>query len=126
MSGLQRATTAYKSSSVQTSGPRLVVMLYDGWLSALDIAKDAIDRGDLVLAHKQLVKAQNIVSELNNTLDMQYDISQQLRKLYEFFLRQLIQANVEKNAQLIAEQIAIVKGLRDTWEEAAKQLGQTT
>ncbi|MFB5192881.1 flagellar export chaperone FliS [Alicyclobacillus fastidiosus] len=123
MSYASRASMAYKSTAVQTSGEKLVVMLYDGWLSALNIAKNAIDQEDHVTAHKQLMKAQNIVNELNNTLDMKYEISTNLRQLYEFFGRQLLQANVEKNAQIIEEQIPIVKGLRDAWEQAMKQLG---
>ncbi|UNO48797.1 MULTISPECIES: flagellar export chaperone FliS [Alicyclobacillus] len=126
MSYASRASMAYKSTAVQTSNEKLVVMLYDGWLSALEIAKDAIEAGDLARAHTQLVKAQNIVNELNNTLDMQYEVSKQLRQLYEFFLRQLVEANVQKSVQPIVEQYPIVKGLRDTWEQAIKQLGVST
>ncbi|MFD1675466.1 flagellar export chaperone FliS [Alicyclobacillus fodiniaquatilis] len=120
----QRAFMAYKSTSVQTaSREKLVIMLYDGWLSALELAKQAIEQKQLMDAHKQLMKAQSIVHELNNTLDMQYEVSKNLRQLYQYFLNQLIQANVNKDIRPIEEQYPIVKGLRDTWEEAIKQLG---
>lgn len=122
MSTLNYASNAYRSNAVQTSGGKLVVMLYDGWLTALEVSKDAILKEDLGLAHEHLVRAQNIVGELINTLDMQYDISQQLRQLYEFFSRQLVEANVYKDISKIDAQYPLVKGLRDTWEQAMKQV----
>lgn len=122
MSTLNRASNAYRSNAVQTSGEKLVVMLYDGWLSALEISKDAISSQNLVVAHEYLVRAQNIVSELNNTLDMSYEVSQQLRPLYEFFGRQLVEANVKKDISVIDVQYPLVKGLRDSWEQAMKTI----
>ncbi|WAH37690.1 flagellar export chaperone FliS [Alicyclobacillus dauci] len=127
MSFANRASSMYRNYSVQTaSQPKLVVMLYDGWLSALSIAKQAIMDKKVELAHCQLTKAQSIVQLLSGTLDMQYEISKQLEALYDFFYRQLVQANIEKSTVIIDEQISIVKELRDGWDEAVKQLADPT
>lgn len=122
MQSYQRAASMYKGAAVQTKRERLVVMLYDGWLSALQIARKAIEDGDHELAHRQLMKAQNIVQVLHDTLDMQYEISHNLKRLYEYFLRQLVEANVNKSVEPIDAQYPMVKGLRDAWDEALKQL----
>jgi len=122
MQSYQRAASMYKGTAVQTKRERLVVMLYDGWLSALQIARKAIEDGDHELAHRQLIKAQNIVQVLHDTLDMQYEISHNLKSLYEYFLRQLVEANVNKSVEPINAQYPMVKGLRDAWDQALKQL----
>lgn len=116
----------YKETAVQTRREKLVVLLYDGWLSALQIARKAIEEGHHELAHRQLMKAQNIVQVLHDTLDMQYEISHNLRSLYQYFLRQLIEANVNKSVEPIDAQYPMVKGLRDAWEQALQQLESTS
>ena len=56
-----------------------------------------------------------IIQELRNSLDMKYDISKNLYELYDYFLRQLIQANIKKDKDIFQEVLHFVEELRDTW-----------
>lgn len=112
----------YKATAVQTAKPgKLLLMLYDGLLLALKQAKQNIEDGALSEAHRQLIKAQDIVTELMCTLNMEYDIAKNLYQLYDYFKRRLIEANVRKDAGIVEEVLSFIKELRDAWEVAVRQ-----
>ncbi len=116
------AFNQYKQNTVMTATPEeLILMLYDGAIKFMNIAKYSIEENDIQKAHKALIRAQDIVMELNASLNMDYDISDNLRALYNFVLEKLIDANIEKNAQDIDEVLGIMTELRDTWKEAIKE-----
>ena len=109
---------AYKKQCVLTASPsELVVMLYDGLKKDLVLGKRAIGRNDAASAHKFLMKAQNIVTELINCLNMDFEISEDLLDIYEFILGSLEKANVRKDAEIIEPVIEIVESLRSAWQE---------
>lgn len=120
------ATTAavrqrYVTETVQTLAPgRLVVMLYDRLVLDLDRAEAAATTGDVEGAHTALVHAQEIVSELQDSLDTErWAPAQQLALLYRFLLDELVAANLRKDPVRIATCRRIVEPLRDAWHEAA-------
>lgn len=109
----------YKQNSVMSAPPEeLTLMLYNGCIRFLKIATGAIEEKKPKDAHENIIKAQNIIMELNNTLNMDYKISQELRKLYTFILEQLVEANIHKNKGPIDDVLPIIENLRDTWKEA--------
>ncbi|CAM3952042.1 flagellar export chaperone FliS [Alicyclobacillus pomorum] len=123
MSVNPQAYARYKAMSVQTASPdRLLIMLYDGLLLAMRSAKEQILASNLPEAHRQLVKAQDIVHELRNTLKMEYEISHALAALYEYFLRRLTEANVKKAVHPIDEIYPRVEELREAWVQASMKL----
>ena len=73
-------------------------------------------------ANTSLQKAQRIISHLNKTLAMEYEISQNLEALYDFFNYKITQANVHKDATHIAEILPMVTDLRDAFAQAEKQV----
>ena len=66
-------------------------------------------------------KSQKILNYLRSTLDFQYEISNQLSALYDYFVRQVIAANVRKDAAPLDEVLTMIRELRDTFAQAAKQ-----
>ncbi|WP_243237147.1 flagellar export chaperone FliS [Heliobacterium chlorum] len=117
----QAALAQYRNTTVQTAAPeKLLIMLYDGAIRFLQQAVKAIETKDFNDAHEKLLKAQNIVVELMVTLNMDYEISKQLKKLYDFFYQQLVQANIKKETKIILEVVDMLTVLRNTWDEAAK------
>ena len=61
----------YKKTSAATMSPgRLLIMLYDRAIKAVEDAIDNIDDQQAAEAHKHIIKAQDIVLELRNTLNM--------------------------------------------------------
>ena len=114
----------YKRSSVETVSPgKLLLMLYDGALKNINNATLAIKDNNINQAHNDIVKTQYIIVELMSTLDMSYDISKSLFSLYDYIMNRLIEANINKDAVILAEVGAFVGELRDVWQEAVKKQG---
>ncbi len=117
------AMNRYKQNSVMTATPEeLTLMLYDGAIKFMNIAKYAIENKEMEKVHVSLIRAQDIILELNYSLDMNYEISKELRNLYDFVLSKLVDANINKDIVPIDEALIIVNDLRDTWKEVIKQI----
>jgi len=113
-----RPHDAYRRQDVLTAGPvDLIVMLYDALKKNIVLGKRCIVKSDVASAHKHLIKAQMIVSELINSLDMNYQISEELLNLYEFALKSLQDANMHKDEGPLDPVIEMVDEIRDAWKE---------
>jgi len=113
-----RPQDAYRRQDVLTAGPvDLIVMLYDGLKKSIVLGKRGIMKNDVPGAHKNLMKAQMIITELINSLDMNYEISNELLELYEFALRSLADANMHKDTGPLDPVIEMVDSIRDAWKE---------
>lgn len=110
---------SYQQNSVNTaSAGDLTLMLYNGCLKFLHLAKKAIEEKDINARNTNIQKAQKIVQELMVTLNMDIPISQNMMSLYDYMNRQLIQANVSSDISLIEEVESLVTDFRDTWKQA--------
>lgn len=113
---------AYKQQQVLTSSPEeLTLMLYNGALRFVVESMQGLERGELEKAHSTNLKAQAIIRELMITLDMQYEISQNLYQLYDYIEYKLVQGNVKKNKADLEDAKTIITDMRDTWFQAMKQ-----
>lgn len=111
----------YQENSVFTASPEeLTLMLYNGLVKFIMKAQQSIEKKDMQQAHKEILRAQDIVTELRSTLDLKYDIAKQLDALYDFMFFWLVDANVEKDINKLEEVLTLTKDLRDTWSEAMK------
>lgn len=120
------AMNQYKQNAVLTASPEeLTLMLYDGCIRFMNVAKYSIDNKDIQKANESLIRAQNIIMELKTTLDKKYEIASNLEKLYDFILDRLIDANIKKDVKPIDEALEILTGLRDGWKEAMKSMRKT-
>ena len=113
-----RPQDAYRKQDVLTAGPvDLIVMLYDALKKNIVLGKRGILKKDIPGAHKYLIKAQMIVTELINSLDMNYQISEELLDLYEFALSNLTKANLHKDVEPLDPVIEMVDSIREAWKE---------
>lgn len=109
----------YKEQSVTTATPEeLTLMLYNGCIKFINLAEVYIEEKDYEKSNLNIQKAQDIIQELNITLNMDYEISQNLRQLYTFVNEKLLDANIKKDKQALFDAKEIVSELRDTWKEA--------
>lgn len=117
------ARTAYMEASVHTASPvRLLVMLYDRLVLDCRRALAAQQEGDHASAHEQLVHAQEIVAELQQSLRPDvWDGAAGLDQLYVHLRVQLVNANVRREAATTEHCLDVVTGLADAWREAAMQ-----
>lgn len=122
-SNLAHQAQQYQDQQIQTaSSEQLLLMLYDGVIRFLMIAKNSLQSGDVTKAHKYLIKAQHIITEFMSTLDLEIggDVAKRLYALYEYYYFQLVQANLQKNVKIIDEVLWHMRLLRQTWDEAIK------
>ena len=111
----------YKEQVLSTLGPgEILIKLYDELVKQMMIAKIKIDQDDFAAANLAFGKSQTIVTTLADSLDMQFPISGELRQLYIFFAKQLLDANLKKDVEIINDCIMLVKDLREAFSEANK------
>ncbi|MEG3069854.1 MAG: flagellar export chaperone FliS [Candidatus Syntrophopropionicum ammoniitolerans] len=73
-------------------------------------------------SHNAVVRAQEIISHLSNTLNMEYRLSSNLASIYEYINRRcLMEGNIKKEVMFLAEALDLVEELRNTWQRALKQ-----
>lgn len=109
----------YQQNSVTTASPQeLTLMLYNGCLKFIKLAKRAMDEGRIEEKNTNLIKAQNIIREFQITLDRDVEISQGLDQLYEYINFRLMEANMKNDLAILEDAEAQVKELRDTWKVA--------
>jgi flagellar protein FliS len=117
------AVAAYRQNTIDTAAPgQLVVMLYRGVLNSLGLIEAALGGGakDIDLAHKELLRAQDIIMELLQTLDFSVQpIADHLAGLYQFCLTGLIESNVTKTFAPAEPVRKIFDQLADAWEQIA-------
>jgi flagellar secretion chaperone FliS len=118
-----QAQSHYLSTQVQTCSPgELTLMLYNGCIRFIKLAVACMDQHDIHTKHVNLMKAQDIIEELQSTLKMEYEISANLYDLYAYVKTRLQEANVRMDRDAANECIRLVSDLRDTWSEALKSL----
>lgn len=111
----------YKENSIKTATPEeLTLMLFNGLVKFLMQAQTAIEANNIEKVNNSIIRAQAILKEFQATLDMNYEVSENLDSLYDYMYRRLIEANIKKNKSIIEEVLGYSKELRDTWAQAMK------
>ena len=111
----------YVQDAIATASPaRLLTMLYDRLVRDITCAQIAIASGDTAEVNTLLLHAQDIVVELQSSLDTSiWDGARGLQELYRYLFTELISANIHKDAKKVATCLRIVEPLREAWHEAA-------
>jgi flagellar protein FliS len=121
----QSYARTYRANAVLTASPgQLVLMLYDGALKALALAREAFARPEedfrrIEVINTQLLKAQAILNELASGLDLEAggEVALTMQRLYEYHLHRLFEANVRKQVAPVVEVERLLRELRDAWAE---------
>ena len=122
------ALSAYKETRIKTASQgQLIIMLYNEAVRQLDQAlalldlhdSEKKDPGKIERISKAVVKTQEIVSELMVSLDFEQggEIAVNLFSLYTWFNRELMEANIGKDARRITLVRNHLEGLRSAWQE---------
>ncbi|MBE5993415.1 MAG: flagellar export chaperone FliS [Paenibacillaceae bacterium] len=111
----------YKEQTVNTMTPgEMLNLLFDELLKRLTRSELALDNKDYDLFEQSIQRSMDIVTYLKNTLNFQYEISNELKRLYDFFLYELIRIKAGRNAAIIAEIRPLIMDLRDSFREAQR------
>jgi flagellar secretion chaperone FliS len=114
----------YRQTQAQTAAPgELVVMLYRGAARFVASGIDAIERRDIQSAHDNLIRAQAVITELLETLDLERggELARNLADIYIYLRSRLVEANLRKDAQPAHEVANLLHELLPAWEAAARQ-----
>ena len=119
----------YRANAILTASPgQLVLMLYDGALKALALAREAFeappeDLRRIETINTQLLKAQAILAELQGGLNLEAggEFARTMHRLYDYHLRRLLEANMRKQSEPVVEVERLVRELRDAWAQMLTQ-----
>ena len=119
---------AYKDTEIQTANQgKLIVMLYDGAIRFLRIAQDNLNPRTYDVANANIIKAQDIITELMLSLNMEGgEVAQNLFNLYAYMKKRLLEANMAKEGAVIDEVIKLIDPLKAAWEEVLSREGSGT
>ncbi|MDR0820915.1 MAG: flagellar export chaperone FliS [Oscillospiraceae bacterium] len=110
--------TAYRKSSVLTmTSVELIVRLYDECIRCLNRGIHFIETKDYAQCNQNLMKSREIVESLQAALDMSVPISKNLDSLYSFFNREIIAANMHKDADKARALVPFITELRDAFKQ---------
>ena len=111
----------YKQQSVMTmTSGQILLLVYNELIKQLSLAQKAFGKNDIVEINRTLQKSQNLIRELQNTLNFDYGISNDLNSIYSFFYTVTLNANIKKDASELQMLIDMIAELRDTFAEAEK------
>ena len=118
---LAAARALYNRDSVLNASPaKLLVMLYDRLLLDLQRAESAQLGEDWPTASAQLMHAQEIVTELMNSLKPEvWDGGPGLVAIYSYVLNAMVRANTGRDVAKTRECVQLLEPLRLAWHEAA-------
>ena len=116
------ALNAYKNNSVtHASKEQLLLMLVDGAVRFAKVARQAMADKDIKKCHENIIKTQNIFTELMVSLDQNAgEWAVQMFKVYDFIKEKLVEANIKKDIHIMDEIIPLIEDIRETWHEASK------
>jgi len=116
------AYSTYKEHRVMTASPgRLVVMLYDGAVRFCKQAVTQLEQGRIAEKGQSIARAIDIIQELDVSLNLEQggQVARDLRRLYEFMLKRLVQANLRQDPEMIREVIRLLEELAEGWRAIA-------
>lgn len=118
---------AYKKTSVQTaSKEQILLMLYQAAIKNCKKAIESIEARDVAKKGEFIGKLQDIIIELNNSLDFEVggDIAKELSSLYDYILYSSTQANIKIEAEPLEGCLNVLNTLYEGWATAIKSLKQ--
>jgi flagellar protein FliS len=111
----------YLADAIETAAPPVrLTMLYDALELDLRRADTAFEADDLKAINDNLVHAQAIILTLRDTIKPElWDGAPRLIALYDFFLAELLGANLTKDRKRAAAVTELIGRVGDAWRKAA-------
>jgi flagellar secretion chaperone FliS len=116
------AATMYQHNQVTNADPvQLIVLLYNGALFRIVQGRQRLQEKNPLHAGLAISKAQAIVGELRNSLNMEAggEIAANLSLLYDYIHELFVKAMLENRPEPLEEAAALLTELRGAWSEVA-------
>jgi flagellar secretion chaperone FliS len=118
------ATISQDNQITQADPAQLIVLLYHGALSHIAQGQRFHKEKDLVQAGLSISKAQAIVGELRQVLDLDAggDIAKNLDRLYAYLHELMVKAMLVNKIEPMNEAAKLLTELQGAWEEVATRV----
>jgi len=116
---------AYKKTSVHTaSKEQILLMLYQAAIKNCKKAILSIEKKEIAAKGEYIGKLQDIVMELNNSLDFEIggEIAEELSSLYDYLIFASTQANIKIDKEPLNGCLNVLNTLYTGWSDAIKQM----
>lgn len=113
----------YKLRITRANKTELIVILYEMYLQYADEAKEGLETENTAAFKDAVCHARGCVKELLNSLNMDYQPAAELRQLYLYVNKELVEADVHKKTEPLDNTIKVMRGL---WEAYSKISSQDT
>ncbi|MEI8346867.1 MAG: flagellar export chaperone FliS [Pseudomonadota bacterium] len=116
---------AYRKTSIHTaSKEQILLMLYQAAIKNCRKAIDAIQNKEIAKKGEHIGKLQDIVVELNNSLDFKIGgkVAEELSSLYDYILFSSTQANIKIDTVPLEGCLKVLITLYEGWAAAIKSL----
>ncbi|MBB5189945.1 flagellar protein FliS [Silvimonas terrae] len=131
---VKKALASYGQNSVDmavasASPLKLVVMLYEGAIKAVGLAKHHMQAGNIADKGQSISKAIAIIDEgLRQSLDVEKggELGQNLDALYEHMIAQLLKANIENKVDILDHVNQLLIDLKSAWDTIEQNSRGTT
>lgn len=110
----------YNRKLTQASSSELVVITYELMERNLEEATRYFQEAEFLRYRSAIKKARALLGELITSLDLQYDISAQLLRIYLFMNRSLLRADLRNDMTEIPRICEMIRKLRESFVEVAK------
>ena len=117
-----RIQEEYFRQSVESATPTgRVVMLYKGALSLLEMSISNLKNKEFESFTLTNVRAQNILSELRRSLDLERggEVARRMEAIYTYLLTKLTESNAKRSQEGIEHVVMLLTDLSEAWQEAA-------
>lgn len=122
---IRNAAQIYGQNKITTATPaELTLMLYEGAIKFCNKAIDGLHEGDHEKAHNNIRKVENIIMEFQATLDHKYEVAKDFDIVYRYIYGKLVDANINKDEEILNEALAELREMRDNWKTIMKTAGQ--
>ena len=118
---LNKGYDQYQKNKILTASKAdLTLMLYDGAIKFCNIAIMCIEKKDIQGAHTNIKKTEAIIEEFLSTLNYDYEVANDFKKVYDYLYDRLVQANLKKDVEILNEVLEHLRTMRDTWKEVMR------
>lgn len=115
---INQAYAQYNKNKIMTASPaELTLLLYEGAIKFCNMAIIGIEQNDMVKAHVNIKKVEDIIIEFQSTLNHKYPVAEDFDKIYKYIYDLLVQANIKKDKEILERALVELRGMRDTWKE---------
>lgn len=114
----------YKAQSINTmTQGELLMLLYDELVKRLIRSELALKNKDFELFETSIERCIDIMRYLDHTLDRKYPISEDLHRIYDYFLYMLSRVRFGRNGEILQKIKPQIIDMRDTFRKAQEAQG---